>query len=110
MIEAAINYAFLTPEGGWRVTGSRVSLDSVVHCYWEGLSPESIVNEFPTLNAEQVYGAIAFYLHNRTEIDKYLQDQEVRWQELKERSERDNSVLLARLRAARDAKNLASNS
>jgi uncharacterized protein (DUF433 family) len=58
MIEPAIDYAFLTPDGGWRVTGSRVSLDSVVRCYWEGLSPEAIVDAFPSLSPEQVYGAL----------------------------------------------------
>lgn len=39
MIETALSYAFQTPQGGWRVTGSRVSLDSIVQCYWEGQSP-----------------------------------------------------------------------
>lgn len=103
MIEPAINYAFLTPEGGWRVTGSRVSLDSVVHCYWEGLSPESIVDAFPSLSPEQVYGAIAFYLRNQAEIDRYLGEQEVRWEEFRQESERKNAALLQRLRAFRAA-------
>ena len=107
MIEPAINYAFLTPEGGWRVTGSRVSLDSVVHAYWEGFSPEAIVDAFPTLNAEQVYGAIAFYLRNRAEIDSYLELQKVRWEELRQESERNNAALLQRLRAFRAAQKSA---
>lgn len=49
-------------EGAYRVAGSRVSLDSIVYCFREGLSPESIAESFPTLTLEQVYGAIAFYL------------------------------------------------
>lgn len=54
------------------VEGTRISLDSIVYAFKQGLSPESIVQSFPLLKLEQVYGAIAFYLANRTEIDNYL--------------------------------------
>ena len=55
---------------GWRVRGSRVSLDSVVAAFRDGLSPEAIAREcFPTLSLEQVYGVITFYLANRAELD-----------------------------------------
>jgi len=58
-------------EGYW-VTGSRVSLDSIVYAFLNGQSAESIAQSFPGLTLEQVYGAIAFYLANRSEIDTYL--------------------------------------
>ena len=38
----------------------------------EGLSPEAIRDDFPTLRLEQVYGAIAYYLANQIEIDSFL--------------------------------------
>jgi len=60
-------------EGAYRVAGTRVSLDSLVYAFWDGKSPETIAQSFPTLTLEQVYGAIAFYLGHRTEIDVYLQ-------------------------------------
>ena len=61
------------------VEGTRISLDSIVYVFQKGLSPESIVQSFPLLTLEQVYGAIAFYLANRAEIDVYLAaDQEMR--------------------------------
>jgi hypothetical protein len=53
-----------------------------VCAYWEGKSPEAIVEEYPTLSVELVYGAIAFYLRNRQEIDEYLARQDERWKEL----------------------------
>ncbi len=53
------------------VEGTRISLDSVVYAFRSGLSPD-IVQSFPLLTLEQVYGAIAFYLANRAEIDTYL--------------------------------------
>lgn len=60
-------------EGVYRVVGSRVLLDSLIYAFWDGKSPETIVQSFPTLTLEQVYGAIAFYLRHRVELDAYLQ-------------------------------------
>ena len=59
-------------EGGDYVAGSRVSLDSLVYAFLRGESPEGIAESFPALTLEQVYGAIAFYLANRDQIDAYL--------------------------------------
>ncbi|MFB6232153.1 MAG: DUF433 domain-containing protein [Salinibacter sp.] len=59
---------------GYRIVGTRVSLESVVYAFREGCSPETIAGEcFPTLTLEQVYGAIAYYLAHRTDIDAYLE-------------------------------------
>ena len=35
--------------GAYRIAGTRVSLDSVVYAWLNGLSPESIVDSYPTL-------------------------------------------------------------
>ncbi|NEO92857.1 MAG: DUF433 domain-containing protein [Moorea sp. SIO3G5] len=59
-------------DNGYWIAGTRISLDSVVYTFRNGLSPESIVQSFPLLSLEQVYGAIAFYLANREQIDTYL--------------------------------------
>ena len=63
---------------GYRITGSRVALDSVILAFLDGYSPETIATEcFPVLSLEQVYGAITYYLANRNQIDAYLQQQDV---------------------------------
>jgi uncharacterized protein (DUF433 family) len=59
-------------DGGYWIVGSRISLDSVVCAFLSGQSAESIAQSFPVLTLEQVYGAIAFYLCNRPDIDTYL--------------------------------------
>ena len=94
-------YVRHTAESGWCVVGSRVSLDSIVHAYWEGKSPEAIVEEFPTLSAEQVYGAIAFYLRNKAEMDQHFSRQAARWEQLQRSSEKQHGPLLDRLRTQR---------
>lgn len=60
-------------EQGYWVSGSRVSLESVVFAFLDGLSPETIASEcFPALSLEQVYGAITYYLSHRQDVDVYL--------------------------------------
>jgi uncharacterized protein (DUF433 family) len=61
--------------GGYYVAGTRISLDSVVYAFNRGESPERILEEFPLLKKlSRAYGAIAFYLERKAEIDKYLED------------------------------------
>lgn len=60
---------------GYWILGTRVSLDSVVYRFLEGLSPEAIQADcFPALSLDQVYGAISYYLTHRAEIDRYLRE------------------------------------
>lgn len=70
--------------GGYYVAGTRISLDSIVQCFNEGLSPESILEEFETLTLAQVYGAIAFYLENQAAIDVYRLRQEQRFRAMRQ--------------------------
>jgi len=48
-------------DGNYYVAGTRVSLDSLVHAFRRGESPETISQNFDTLDLEEVYGAIAYY-------------------------------------------------
>jgi uncharacterized protein (DUF433 family) len=81
-----------------RVTGTPISLDSVVIAFRQGESPESIRQAYPSLTLEQVYGSIAYYLAHTDEVDAYLRRQEELWQRERARSERENGPLLSRLR------------
>ena len=64
-------------EQGYWISGSRVSLESVIFAFLDGLSPETIASEcFPVLTLEQVYGAITHYLSHRQEVDAYLKQVE----------------------------------
>ncbi len=67
----ASQYVEQRDDGYW-ITGTRISLDSVVYAFQRGASPESIVRSFPLLTLEQVYGSITYYLAHAQEIDAYL--------------------------------------
>jgi len=59
--------------GGYYVAGTRISLDSLVYAFNCGESPEQILEGYPLLGRlARVYGAIAFYLDHRADIDVYL--------------------------------------
>jgi uncharacterized protein (DUF433 family) len=60
-------------DGVHMLAGTRVSLDSIVSEFLSGQSAESIAQAFPVLVLEQVYGAIAFYLAHRDDVDDYLE-------------------------------------
>jgi len=70
-------------EGAYRISGTRVSLDSVVYAWLNGLSPESIVDSYPVLTLEEVHGALAYYLGHQDEIDEYLLRGEAEFEELR---------------------------
>jgi uncharacterized protein (DUF433 family) len=90
-------------EGVYRIGDTRVSLDSLVYLFREGMSAESMVESYPVLTLEQVHGALAFYLGNQTEIDRYLAEGQRAAQLQHEQSRQTNAELIAKLQRARHA-------
>lgn len=90
-------------EGAYRVGGTRVSLDSLVYLFREGMSVESMVESYPALTLEQVHGALAFYLGNQKEIDRYLDEGQRAARAHHEQSRKTNTELIAKLQRARHA-------
>jgi uncharacterized protein (DUF433 family) len=91
-------------ETGYYVIGSRIPLDTIVIAFLNGESAEGIVESFPALTLEQVYGAIAFYLANRAIVDKYLEEGEREYERLREESRTKNPVFHERLRSILEGK------
>lgn len=89
-------------DAGYWVAGTRVSLDSIVLAFLEGLSPETIVAEcFPVLTLEQVYGAITYYLAHRAEVDLYLQQIDAEFNALRHATRSADPQFYAKLVQAR---------
>jgi uncharacterized protein (DUF433 family) len=89
---------------GYYVTGKRVSLDSIIYAYFDGYSAESIVDSFPSVSLEEVYGTIAFYLSNRVAIDNYLAEGEKEFDRLRDESRKKDPAFYERLRSILDGK------
>lgn len=88
-------------DGSYWVTGTRVSLDSIVYAFLRGSSPESIAQSFPVLTLEEVYGAIAYYLAHQPEVDSYLQQSEKEFEALQKKARDANPLLYKKLEEAR---------
>jgi uncharacterized protein (DUF433 family) len=99
-------------DGAYRISGTRVSLDSVVYGWLNGLSPESIVDSYPTLTLEQVHGALAYYLAHQEDIDRYLSQGESEFddlrQELSRRLSETKPLLYQKLMAQKEQKTVRS--
>jgi uncharacterized protein (DUF433 family) len=99
-VVAPKSYVEYRNEAYW-VEGTRISLDSVVYAFQQGVSPENIIQSFPLLTLEQVYGAVTFYLANRAEIDVYLAAEEAAFDAMPQPLQTTDPVLYHKLRAAK---------
>lgn len=63
-------------DGVLRVGSSRVTLDTVVAAFREGMTPEGIVEQYPSLRLAEVYSLIGYVLNHAEEVDTYLRDRQ----------------------------------
>ena len=88
-------------DGGYYVLGTRVSLDSVVYAFLRGESADGIAESFPSLNLQQVYGALDFYCANQILVGEYLREQQRQVEQMRLEARRRNSELHAKVAQAR---------
>ena len=69
--------------GAVRVGNCRVLFELVVSEFQRGQTPEQIVQSFDTLQLADVYGAIAFYLRHRPEIEEWLRENDAQAQAIR---------------------------
>ena len=88
--------------GSYYVADTRISLDSIVQAFRRGDSAETIGRNFELLRLEEVYGAIAYYLANQSDVDAYLLRQSKKFADGKSGAEPLPAGLRDRLARARD--------
>ena len=75
------------PDGTWRVTGTRISLDLVIESFKDGETPEGIVDCFDSLRLADVYALISYYLNHTAEVEAYLRKREADAKEIRRKIE-----------------------
>ncbi len=80
-----------------RVGGTRVTLDTIVEAFDEGLTAEEIGQQYPTLTLADIYGAITYYLNHKDAVDEYLAQRSSASEKI--RQENEMRFNLAELRA-----------
>jgi uncharacterized protein (DUF433 family) len=74
-------------DGAVRVGNTRVLYVLVVRAYQGGATPEDIVRMYRTLDLSDVYGAIAYYLRHRREVEEHLDEYDRRAAEVRRKIE-----------------------
>ncbi len=77
--------------GAMRVSGTRVTLDSLIGYYRQGETPEDLHEGFPTVPLADIYAVIAYYLAHREEIDAYLQRRDAEAERIRQQVEANYS-------------------
>ena len=76
-----------TPEGIVRVAGTRVTLDTVVGAFLDGATPETIAQQYPSLQLADVYAVLGYYLRHRAEVDSYLAQGQAQSAQMRQQNE-----------------------
>ena len=71
-IEAEPVPLVLDADGVMRVSGTRVTLDTIVTAFADGATAEEIVQQYPSLCLGDIYAILTFYIRQRPDIDAYL--------------------------------------
>ena len=71
--------------GSIRVTGSRVTLDTIVHIYQRGETVEYIHDGFPTVSVAQINAILDWYHQHQAEADEYLEERDAENEKILER-------------------------
>jgi uncharacterized protein (DUF433 family) len=91
--------------GAIRIGETRILLELVIHAYYEGETPEGIVERYPGLTIADAYAVVGYYLSNPAQIDAYVQQRDVLAdalvRSLRANLTPDARALRARLRALR---------
>jgi uncharacterized protein (DUF433 family) len=96
-------------EGGTvRVGPSRITLDTVVEQYENGMTPEEMIRTYDSLELADAHAVISYYLRHREDVRAYLKERKAEAETLRttlegERSRVTRAELLARRSALEKA-------
>jgi uncharacterized protein (DUF433 family) len=74
-------------DGVIRVTGTRVTLDTLVEKFHQGATAEELALKFPTVKLVHVYAVITYYLQHQPEVDAYLHQQDAEAEQIQQENE-----------------------
>lgn len=97
------NYFETTGSDILRLKGFRIGIEHIVGRYHEGYTPEQITQEFPGVSLETIYATLAYYLHNKKEVDDHI-NQLMVWteQQMRKDDEKEPLPVVQRLRALKE--------
>ena len=61
-------------DGVIRVSGTRVTLETVIDAFREGATPEEISEQYPSVPLGDVYEVIGYFLRHSREFEEYFRE------------------------------------
>jgi uncharacterized protein (DUF433 family) len=91
-------------DGDYFVGSTRVTLGSAIATWQQsGERPERVTEAFPSVSLADAYGAIAFYLDHRQELDQFFAEQLREFERLRSESQAADPEFYADLRRRMDS-------
>jgi hypothetical protein len=70
----------------------------VIAMWQQGFAPEEILGSFPSLSLQAIYGTILYYLEQRNAMDRFFQEQDIRFARQKAATEAQDPAFYTELR------------
>ncbi|MBD1836249.1 DUF433 domain-containing protein [Cyanobacteria bacterium FACHB-472] len=81
-----------------RLKGTRVGIETILYDFiHQSRTPEEIAQSYPTINLEQVYATILYYLHNKESVSAYIADWLEHDHKMREEQRRNPSPVVVKL-------------
>ncbi len=97
------NYFIFLAPNDIRLKGTRIGIETILYDYiYRSLTPEEIAKTYPSLNLEQTYATILYYLQNKEQITHYIADWLEWGHQMREEQKLNPPPVSARLRQLRE--------
>ena len=70
-------------DGVIRVSGTRVTVDTLIGAFRDGSTAEEIVQQYPSLPLADVYQVLGYYLKHAAELEEYLSRREAQFENIR---------------------------
>ena len=88
-----------------RIKGTRVGIESVLYDYvYRNQTAEQIAENFPSVELEQIYATILYYLNDREKVEQYLLDWMNFSRKMREDQKKNLPPVVLRLRKTKSEK------
>jgi uncharacterized protein (DUF433 family) len=92
------------------ISGTRVTLDTLIARYQQGDTPEAIHKGFPGVPLSDIYSVVAYYLAHQEEVDTYLEQRDKEAERIRQNWEARNPTpskaeLMARMKTQKPKSN-----
>src|SRR5262249_26833509 len=74
-------------DGNVRVSGTRVTLDTIIGFYQQGFGAEELADDFPTVPLADIHATLSYYFRHKAEVDAYLEEQDRKAAEMRHKWE-----------------------